>query len=356
MRLTRVIGALVVPILASVGGVPVAHAGSSPCERLAGSYYGDWFNDTFDSDGATFIDMQLSGRTANFRVDVDGSAFGMLDPPEMAVVGVVDGAGANISVNQTMVGAFGDISGTIDCSSGDIDFTLTMPSGFMQVDITGFFQGTGFRLDYSIPVMMLTAITGTLVMDMAGTPASDFDDLDENWFTSDNAGPTVMHFPSAGNPGAFLQIPERDASVAYKLVAPSIFRGDLSAFDGGLVSFDASVFPILPVDNQGFGTVTLSGPGGTASLDLVTGSLPVLSFANFSGRLDASTFGVTQQQWTAILSDVRRLTIEFDAYDGASETTSVDNVVILPLPGATAPVAVATLAACLAWRRSRRAS
>ena len=352
MRATRVLVLLGVCTVVVAGFVPSARAGLTACEQLARSYYGDWFNDSFDSDGPTFIELTVSGRVATFRVDVDGSAFGMMDPPEVMVSGSVDSQGRNISVDQPMVGAFGNINGTIDCTTGDVEFTLTMlPAGFMQVDISGFFFGTSLRLDYSIP-MMPTAITGTLIMDVPGIPASDFEDDDENWFASDNAGSKGQRLAVGGNPDAFFQISEADPSLPYKLVAPSIFRGDLSAYDRGSVSFDISPFPSGTIDNEAFGTVTLTGPGGTASRDLVTGPPPSFSFSNFSTSFDATSFGTTQLQWQAILSDVRRLSIEFDAYDGSIESTAIDNVVV-PEPLSPAPLALLALGAVVRWRRNR---
>ena len=43
----------------------------------AGSYSGDWLNDTFSSNGSAYVDMAVSGPDATFTLDIDGFAFGI---------------------------------------------------------------------------------------------------------------------------------------------------------------------------------------------------------------------------------------------------------------------------------------
>ena len=157
---------------------------------------------------------------------------------------------------------------------------------------------------------------------------------------------------SGGNPGGFFQIGDNFQFFSYKGVAPASFRGDLRMFDGGTLSFDAFVTPDGSVDNEGFGTVTITGPNGTISRDLHSGAPTPNQWVGYSTGFDAATWSTSQQNWDSIISDVRRMTIEFDAYDGSGETTGLDNV-LLPEPGGAAIVALAVMAVLSARRRKR---
>jgi hypothetical protein len=101
------------------------------------------------------------------------------------------------------------------------------------------------------------------------TISSDFSAGTDGWT---QAGATVFErHASGGNPGGFLYIDNSEGAVTY-LFAPAKFLGDLRAFDGGVLSFDG-----IQLGNGGspwqsfedYGHITFSGPGGSATLDLL---------------------------------------------------------------------------------------
>ncbi len=94
------------------------------------------------------------------------------------------------------------------------------------------------------------------------------------------------------------------------LVAPTTFRGDLSVFDGGTIWFAAYAEQGCP-DADACGTVTISGPAGSASRDLIPGppSPDWWGFAYYVAPLTPEAWGVTAGMWTALLANVTDIRI-----------------------------------------------
>ena len=162
---------------------------------------------------------------------------------------------------------------------------------------------------------------------------SSFDSDLDGW-TTNNTG-LFQHQASGGSPGGFLFLDNDEIGIAH-IFAPSKFLGDLSAFEGGAISFDGNLLgdggAFFEAPND-YGVIQITGSAGTASLDLLPGgSTPALgSWATFSADLDASSWGVTQSEWTAILSDVTSLSISVEGLFGA-EIQGIDNVRISAIP------------------------
>jgi hypothetical protein len=96
-------------------------------------------------------------------------------------------------------------------------------------------------------------------------------------------------------------------------------------YDGGTFSFDGNLLQQTGPDYEPYGTVTISGPGGSATRDLVQGQPTVGQWLTHSGLLDASLWNKTQMQWEAILENVTGLTIVFEAVFGG-ERNGIDNI------------------------------
>jgi hypothetical protein len=115
------------------------------------------------------------------------------------------------------------------------------------------------------------------------------------------------------------------------------FLGDLTAFDGGTLSFDMATFagggPTFP----SFGNLRIQGGGLVATND-VAASAPVGGWQNYSTAFDAASWGVSSADWLTILSNVTLFGIPTDAFDGA-DTIGIDNVTLsainpVPVPAA----------------------
>lgn len=173
---------------------------------------------------------------------------------------------------------------------------------------------------------LIVILTGSL---KAETISSSFDvDLD-GWTAT---GVSLAHQASGGNPGGFLQ--GEDVPFTSLIYAPGKFLGDLSAFNGGALSFDhlAISGPTSPPANSG--RVTITGQGGLMATSIVVD--PPLTIGIWkSGQvsLEASAWGVSESDWTTILSDVTEMSVVIDTSDqGGGELSGFDNFAITSVP------------------------
>ena len=163
----------------------------------------------------------------------------------------------------------------------------------------------------------------------ASTITSTFNDDAEGWTLN---GGILTHLAAGGNPGGHLTM-EDNISGHMNTVAPETFLGDLSAFDGGLLSLD---FILLAknsnYDLPRFGTITITSPSVSASLDLVSES-PAGFWAGFwttyTASLDAASWGKTQLAWDSILSNVTQISIVTDPFNRLEDTIGFDNFKIV---------------------------
>jgi hypothetical protein len=187
---------------------------------------------------------------------------------------------------------------------------------------------------------------------------STFDTSTEGW--TSGPGGTVQHIPVGGNPGGYLRWNDT-AGGQTATIAPAAFRGDLSAFLGGIISFDAlNLSPGVPINNPGFGIVTITGPGGTATRDLAGAGQPPND-----GLWHTYSAPLVPALWSGnlagALNNVTNLTVvlEWSTSVGADDT-GMDNFAIAGPAGAVPEPSALVLwglglagLSGLVWRRVR---
>lgn len=232
----------------------------------------------------------------------------------------------------------------------------------IEVDVDSYQQG-GDRID----------MDNVVLADAPPAPpcgaASHFAADVEGWTVSDNGGTGFDWLASGGNPSGHVSVEDALAPGVATAEAPASFLGDLRGCDGGELRVDfRQDTATAEAPRTQFGTVTLAGPGGSASADLLPGPVP-LPFVWRRGSLpmDAASWGVSQVTWLAVLGEVTSLTIDVDSYQQDGDRIDMDNVVLagrpppaeVPLlpPLAAPALAVALLATAvraLAAERTRR--
>jgi hypothetical protein len=136
---------------------------------------------------------------------------------------------------------------------------------------------------------------------------------------------------SGGNPGGYLR--GDDQPNASYLIAPAAFLGNLSAFDGGQLSFDHIAIDLdnMPIAGAG-GEVTIFSGAQSATADLLT---PLLTWQTGSVPLTAAAWGVSQATWTGILANVTGIHVVIDSTVGVG-TDGFDNFTMVTPEPATA--------------------
>ncbi len=164
---------------------------------------------------------------------------------------------------------------------------------------------------------------------------STFDVNNESW-TADGAA--IVYEGSGGNPGGFLKITDNRGDT-YSIFAPAKFRGDLSAFDGGLLSYDIlQLEPTTPLGSvgSGFGRIGILGGGLNATFDYAPDPpIPsTLTWKSYIAPLNAAAWHTSQEDWEQILSNVLDVNIILDLKPG-EDTIGFDNFKVQPVPEPT---------------------
>ena len=161
--------------------------------------------------------------------------------------------------------------------------------------------------------------------------ASTFGDSLEGW-TKKPLGKTssLLQQTTGGNPGGCLLSIGNGPGT--KLIAPPRYHGNLTRFDGGNIAFDAKY--VEPGDNEtrasgfDFGLITIAGAGRTAAQQIAA-SPPTDRWRTYRGSFTAAAFGVSSDEWKAILGDVTSLTVNLNAFRGVpNESLAFDNITL----------------------------
>jgi hypothetical protein len=203
-----------------------------------------------------------------------------------------------------------------------------------------------------LQITCLAAVTFILMCSGRADIVSHFDSDSEGWTAT---GAVLSYVATGGNPSGFLSL--ADQLTALTVYAPAAYTGDLSTYLGGTLSFDAKNLNGTPpnlVPNV-FGTVTISGPGGTASNILgVVGDPPadglwhpysaLLNPALWSGNLAGALGNVTE---LSVILESNNIPIEIIGFDNFA-------VIAVPEPSSVALGIIGAVSAFGACRRRTR--
>lgn len=188
------------------------------------------------------------------------------------------------------------------------------------------------------------------------TITSGFDLGLESW---SGAGGTVSWVSSGGSPGGYLRQAD-NAGTWMTVSAPSAFHGNLSAFLGGSLSFDARNFggaadlTTAPL----FGTVTITGSGGSASRSLAGLGQPPADqlWHNYSASL---TSALWSGNLAGALTNVTQISVVLEFNDAIVETAGFDNFTLqgvstVPEPSSFAMVGLGIAVVAAQLRRKAK--
>lgn len=134
---------------------------------------------------------------------------------------------------------------------------------------------------------------------------SGFDSSLEAWTKVVDQTISIVHAPSGGNPGGYARNTDVGPSGG-DILAPASWLGNLSPYDGGMLSWDFRIFSLGPNDGRVFPLMaTFAGPGGVATF---TGNVvPTVAAGWFatSVPMQAASWTVTGGTWPSVLGNVR---------------------------------------------------
>ncbi len=181
-------------------------------------------------------------------------------------------------------------------------------------------------------------------------------DTDMDGWTSDSPGEVTWE-AAGGNPGGFLLFDDGGES-GCDLIAPDKFLGDWSSLDGtGTIEYDHKVVSVGGGGHFIPYYVYLHSPNSHA---IWTGDTPTgpTDWVHVVVPIEESQWVVDRGTWDELLSNVTKLFIKIELFDndGANydEFAGVDNVALVPAPGA---VVLGTIGLCAVGgyiRRRRR--
>jgi hypothetical protein len=155
---------------------------------------------------------------------------------------------------------------------------------------------------------------------------STFDSDLDGWVFNSN-GSIWAHRTSGGNPGGYVYIEDNAPVTGMFAWAPAKFLGDLSGFNGGVLSVDLRL-EMIPDQNydESYGRILIEGSSGFAQKDIVIGPATT-SWETYGAQLSAEEWGLSEEDWADLLSSVTliRITLEAGANDDA---TGIDNFLL----------------------------
>ncbi|KPA17813.1 conserved hypothetical protein, secreted [Candidatus Magnetomorum sp. HK-1] len=143
---------------------------------------------------------------------------------------------------------------------------------------------------------------------------STFDSNLEGW-RSDGG---VIEYISMGR---YLKMKDTVNSSMY-VIAPNKFLGNLLSFDEGVLSFDSKIFN-PDVSYPDFGKIRINN----LYLDIIDIN-PTQSWKSYSIPLKSSLWGVSQEEWEEVLSNVTNISVCLEAGQYVNEIMGFDNFTI----------------------------
>ncbi|HND75542.1 MAG TPA: T9SS type A sorting domain-containing protein [Saprospiraceae bacterium] len=171
---------------------------------------------------------------------------------------------------------------------------------------------------------------------------SDFTSNDESWKVYNEPSGGAPYLPivwssTGGNPGGYIS--ETDISIgAWGWLAPSEFKGDLSAYYNFYLSFDLREDSHVGLMDSYYDVMICNASGDTMVFNTTYDPLPINTWVNYiiplttaaGWKYGSSIAGgapaVTAAQMTAILGDVSKMRIRAEFSGLTYETNGMDNV------------------------------
>ncbi len=211
----------------------------------------------------------------------------------------------------------------------------------MRFSAYGWSVALGMMLLSARPAAATSIISSTFTVD------------DEGWTAT---GATVTHEATGGHPGGFLAIADT-GSDTFEVYPPAKFKGDLSAFEDGWLTYDVKLLvPTTPLASvgSGFGRIQLEGGGANATFDYApTPPIPSPDFwKTYTVPMTASAWHTTEANWDTVLSDVTNFHIILEPNNG--DTVGLDNFKLAPVPEPSSLVLLGSgWLGLIGWRRKR---
>jgi len=186
-------------------------------------------------------------------------------------------------------------------------------------------------------------------------PTYTFDSGAQGWQVS-TGDATQTWLASGGNTGGFLRLDDLTTATDFVLQAPAAALGNLSAYLGGSLSFDAKNLDGVAADWSDFGRITLASGALTVTVDGVPadGQPPADGqWHHYTVALSAAQFG---PNLAAVLANVDSLSIKAEFHQGLGDAIGIDNIQLtsaVPEP-ASAVLMLAGALALVAVRQRRR--
>ena len=147
---------------------------------------------------------------------------------------------------------------------------------------------------------------------------STFDSNLEGW---EGGGGTIQHISLGNNMGGYVKMTDTVTSRMY-VTAPDKFLGNLLSFDGGTLTFDSKIFN--PDESYpDFGKIKINN----LYLDIIDAN-PTQDWRTYSIPLKSSIWGVSQEEWEEILSNVTKISVCLEAGQYVNEIMGFDNFAI----------------------------
>ncbi len=152
---------------------------------------------------------------------------------------------------------------------------------------------------------------------------SSFDTDYEGWMEFGEG--ILIYVNSGGNPGGYIEFEDWEAGSGCFL-APDKFKGDLSAYSQGTLSFDLK----NTVDNGSgvtayYGLIRITSGTLYAEKNAVPDGSYLTEWTTYSIPLTADTWGVTSAQWDSILTNVTEVLIHMDPQGYFYDRSGLDN-------------------------------